>query len=142
MKKVIELEHENKLLIKTNKNSQTDLKSLETHLRSAQINTKNLKEIYKKLHEENKDLLVELENTKEMVENIDADLSKELHRIKRTKRDDNSKNKNHYSYTVITNEGLLINFQPLSSLNKFKYVVLFAIFLLKSLIVVLLLLLF
>ena len=122
LKKINELEHENKLLMKTSKSSQTDLKSIETRLRSAQIDTKNLKESYKMLQEENKDLLAKLENTKEMVEDIEANLPKELHRMKRKIRDENCTNKNHCSDKVITHEGLLIIYKSLRILNFLKYV--------------------
>ena len=135
MKKIIELEHENKLLMKTSKSSQTDLKSIETRLRSAQIDTKNLKESYKMLQEENKDLLAKLENNKEMVKDIEANLPKELHRMKRKIRDENCTNKNHCSDKVITHEGLLIIYKSLRILNFLKYVFFLIYFLLKLLIV-------
>ena len=128
LKKIIELENENKLLKETNKSSQTDLKSLETRLGNAQIERKNLKETYKKLQEDNKNICAKLENTKEMVEKVDADLSKELPRRKTRKRDENANNKIPYCNKFITNEGLLINYQKLWFFKFFKYVVLSAMF--------------
>ena len=108
LNKIIVFQNENKDLKEKNKRIEIELEKLKNSMKNAQNDSEKLRQNYKILQQEQKDLFVKLQNTKKLIQQNEAELSETPPRKKRKATEVNIDNHNRTSKSCFVNEGLLV----------------------------------
>ena len=106
VERIIKFENENNFIKEQNKKNQVELKIFKTSLKIAQKDTECLKENYKVLQINNKNILAKLNSIKSLKKIVEVDHSEDVRKKKLIKED------NDQLYGLFTVTSLVLFFEP------------------------------